>query len=341
MPHTESLPSLALVICALNEEKIIRQKMENCLALRYPQEKLRIVVISDGSTDATAAIVREYQDKGIELIDQPRRRGKIANLNAVLPARTEDILALSDANVLYAPDALLHLAERFQDPTVGCVSGRVILTGSAPELDQPTSSYYSVEWLLQEQASSIYAMAGADGAMYALRRQLFRRCPDDTIVEDFIIPMSVIRQGRRTVFEPRAIGWEQGPASLGEEFRRKVRIAAGCMQGLLRGNAWPTGAPLRFWFIFLSHKLLRWLSPVVGLTILLLSSLSAQQWISRAVVGGFLLMSSLALLRVATKRTHPLFSAPFYFLFGQVALGWGMLKGLAGQQTVLWAKEDR
>ena len=113
----ESLPSLALVICALNEEKIIRQKMENCLALRYPQEKLRIVVISDGSTDATAAIVREYQDKGIELIDQPRRRGKIANLNAVLPARTEDILALSDANVLYAPDALLHLAERFQDPT--------------------------------------------------------------------------------------------------------------------------------------------------------------------------------------------------------------------------------
>ena len=80
---------------------------------------------------------------------------------------------------------------------------------------------------------------------------------------------------------------------------------------------------------------------MVGLTILLLSSLSAQQWISRAVVGGFLLMSSLALLRVATKRTHPLFSAPFYFLFGQVALGWGMLKGLAGQQTVLWAKEDR
>ena len=229
----------------------------------------------------------------------------------------------------------------FEDPTVGCVSGRVILTGSAPELDQPTSSYYSVEWLLQEQASSIYAMAGADGAMYALRRQLFRRCPDDTIVEDFIIPMSVIRQGRRTVFEPRAIGWEQGPASLGEEFRRKVRIAAGCMQGLLRGNAWPTGAPLRFWFIFLSHKLLRWLSPVMGLMILLLSSLSAQQWISRAVVGGFLLMSSLALLRVATKRTHPLFSAPFYFLFGQVALGWGMLKGLAGQQTVLWAKEDR
>ena len=200
----ESLPSLALVICALNEEKIIRQKMENCLALRYPQGKLRIVVISDGSTDATAAIVREYQDKGIELIDQPRRRGKIANLNAVLPARTEDILALSDANVLYAPDALLHLAERFEDPTVGCVSGRVILTGSAPELDQPTSSYYSVEWLLQEQASSIYAMAGADGAMYALRRQLFRRCPDDTIVEDFIIPMSVIRQGMRTVF--RACG---------------------------------------------------------------------------------------------------------------------------------------
>jgi cellulose synthase/poly-beta-1,6-N-acetylglucosamine synthase-like glycosyltransferase len=184
-------------------------------------------------------------------------------------------------------------------------------------------------------------MAGADGAMYALRRQLFRPCPNDTIVEDFVIPMSVIRQARRTVFEPQAIGWEQGPASLGEEFRRKVRIAAGCVQGLLRGNAWPMGAPLRFWFIFLSHKLLRWMSPLIGLMILLLSSLSPRQRISQVVLGGFLLMSSLAFLRLATKRTHPLFSAPFYFLFGQVALGWGMLKGLAGQQTVLWVKEDR
>src|SRR5271157_3589456 len=220
---SESLPSVALVICALNEEKIIRQKIENSLALRYPQGKLKIVVVSDGSRDGTADIVRGFETHGIQLVERAVRRGKIANLNAVLPACTEDILVLSDANVIYDPDALLHLVSRFRDPSVGCVSGKVVLTDSAPELDQPTSNYYSIEWLLQEKSSSIYSMVGADGAMYALRRELFRPCPNDTIIEDFIIPMSVVRQGKRTVFEPKALGWERGPSGLGEEFRRKVR----------------------------------------------------------------------------------------------------------------------
>ncbi len=340
-PDPEVWPSVALVICALNEQRIIRRKMENCLALRYPRKKLSIVVISDGSTDTTASIVREFQHAGIELIEQPERRGKIANLNAVLPARKEDILALSDANVLYDGDALLHLVSRFRDPGVGCVSGKVVLTDSAPELDQPTSSYYSLEWLLQEQASAVYSMAGADGAMYALRRELFRPCPNDTIVEDFILPMSVVRQGKRIVFEPEALGWEQGPSSLAEEFRRKVRISAGCMQGLLRGGAWPVGAPLRFWFIFLSHKLLRWFSPVAGLAILALAWLWLEHRFAQAVAAGFVLLGSLAALRLLTRWGHPLVSAPFYFLFGQVALGWGLLKGLAGRQTVLWGKADR
>ena len=334
-------PSVALVICALNEQKIIRQKLENCLNLRYPKGKLSIVVVSDGSTDTTAVIVREYERHGIELIDQHTRRGKIANLNQVLPARSGEILVLSDANVLYEPDALMHLIPRFRDPEIGCVSGKVILTDSTPELDRPTADYYSIEWYLQEKSSAIYSMVGADGAMYAIRRELFQPCPNDTLIEDFIIPIAVIRKGKRTVFEPRAIGWEQGPSSLREEFRRKVRISAGSIQGVLRGNAWPVNAPLPFWFIFLSHKLLRWLSPVLGFLILILSSLTLGQLFSEFVVGGFLLMSSLALLRILTGWTHPLLSAPFYFLFGQTALAWGIVKGITGQQTVLWAKADR
>jgi biofilm PGA synthesis N-glycosyltransferase PgaC len=337
----DGLPSAVLVICALNEERIIRRKMENSLALRYPEGKLKIVVVSDGSTDRTVDVVREFQKQGIQLIEQPKRRGKIANLNAVLPTRKEAILVLSDANVMYDPDALLCLVARFRDPSVGCVSGKVILTDSAPELDQPTSDYYSIEWLLQEKSSDIYSMVGADGAMYALRRELFRPCPNDTIIEDFVIPMNVVRQGKRTVFEPEAVGWEQGPSSLREEFRRKVRIAAGCVQALVRGNAWPINAPARFWFIYISHKLLRWMSPLVGLLILVLASLSLDQRLSRIVAEGFLLMGSLAILRLLTGWKHPLVSAPFYFLFGQVALAWGMIKGLTGLQPVLWVKADR
>ena len=172
-------------------------------------------------------------------------------------------------------------------------------------------------------------MVGADGAMYALRRELFRPCPNDTIIEDFMIPMGVVRQGKRVVHEPEAVGWEKGPASRSEEFRRKVRIAAGSAQGLMRGNAWPPAhAPLRFWFIFLSHKLLRWLSPVVGVAVLVFALLAMQQTESRLVLAGFGAVSGLALIQLLTGWENPVVSAPFYFLFGQTALGWGLLKGL-------------
>ena len=335
------LPSVALVICALNEQKIIRQKVENSLALRYPTGKLSIVIVSDGSTDATADIVREYASSGIELIEQKSRRGKIANLNEILPARREDILVLSDANVIYDPDALVHLVSRFEDASVGGVSGKVILTEASPALGDPTRQYYSLEWFLQEKASEIYSMVGADGAMYALRRHLFRPCPNDTLIEDFVIPLGVVRQGGRVVFEPHAFGWEQGPASPGEEFRRKVRIAAGSAQALVRGNGWPRNAPVKFWFVFLSHKLSRWLSPVSGILILVLSVISYEQPLSRVVLAAFAAVSLLALLRWSTRWTNPVLTAPFYFLLGQVALIVGLLKGIMGQQTVLWVKENR
>jgi cellulose synthase/poly-beta-1,6-N-acetylglucosamine synthase-like glycosyltransferase len=334
-------PSVAMVICALNEQKVIDEKMKNCLALQYPSDRFRIIVVSDGSTDRTAGIVRGYGHTGIELIDVKKRRGKIANLNSVIPSLDEEIIVLSDANVMYQPDAILRLVDRFADPTVGCVSGKVILTDSAPALDGPTKGYYSLEWFLQEQASEIYSMVGADGAMYALRRALFQPCPNDTIIEDFVIPMGVVRQGKRVVYEPSAVAWEQGSTSLQEEFRRKVRIAAGSVQGLLRQNALPKNAPPRFWFVYLSHKLLRWLSPIAGLSVLVFSSLSIDQFLSQLVVGGFALMCGLALTRFVTGWTHPVLSGPFYFLFGQVALGFGLLKGMAGNQTVLWAKADR
>jgi len=340
-PEPRHWPTVALVICALNEQKIIRQKLENSRALRYPNQKLSLVFISDGSTDATADIIREYTASGVELIEHKTRRGKIANLNETLIARTEDILVLSDANVIYDRDAIGHLVANFDDPLIGGVSGKVILTDSAPVLGGPTQNYYSVEWLLQEKASDIYAMPGTDGAMYALRRELFRPCPNDTIIEDFVIAMQIVGLGRRMVFEPKALGWEQGAASLREEFRRKVRISAGAAQGLLRGNVWPRHVPLRFWFIFVSHKLLRWLSPVVGLWVLLVAGLTSGQVLSQLVLCGFAILSGLALLRWLTGSDHPLLSAPFYFLFGQIAMALGLAKGVLGQQTVLWMKADR
>jgi cellulose synthase/poly-beta-1,6-N-acetylglucosamine synthase-like glycosyltransferase len=338
----ETYPSVAMVICALNEERVIGQKVQNCLELQYPGNKLRIIVVSDGSTDGTVRVVRQYAASGIELIEQKHRRGKIANLNEVLPRLKEEVVVLSDANVMYRADAVMKLVARLRDPSVGCVSGKVILTESTPELDGPTGQYYSLEWYLQERSSAIYSMAGADGAMYALRRNLFRPCPGDTIIEDFVIPMGVVRQRKRVVHEPQAVGWEKGPATMREEFRRKVRIAAGVAQGLIRGNILPPfDAPPGFWFVFVSHKLLRWFSPLVGLAILCCALLTVHQPGAQIVLAGIGILFSLGLVQLLTRWGNPVVSAPFYFLFGQVALGWGLVKGFMGQQTVLWAKENR
>jgi biofilm PGA synthesis N-glycosyltransferase PgaC len=340
-PEPEQWPSLAMVVCALNERNIIRQKVENTLALDYPRDRLRLIFVSDGSTDGTTEILEEFAGRGIELIARPQRMGKISNLNEVVPRIAEEITVLSDANVLYNRDALKALAAPFADPSVGAVSGKVILQETTGDLEAGEQQYYSVEWKLQELASAIYSMAGADGAMYAFRTRLFQRCPPDTLIEDFVIPISFVRQGKRVLHQPAAIGWERGPESLGEEFRRRVRIAAGAAQALLRGNGWPVGAPLRFWFVWSSHKFLRWVSPLTGLAALA-AAVAVRGWLpGQIALWGFAAAALLALVRAITGWQARVLDVPFYFLFGQCAHLIGLVKGAAGRQSVLWEKASR
>ena len=334
------LPPVALIICALNEEKIIGAKLRNSLELDYPEDRLRIILVSDGSTDRTAEIAREFLPH-VELIERRERRGKIANLNDVIAGRTEEIVALSDANVIYDSQAVRRLVGHLSDPAVGAVSGKVVLVETTEEIEGAQENYYSLEWGMQERESGVHSMIGADGAMYAFRRKLFRPCPNDTLIEDFVIPMSIVRQGFRVVFEPGAIGWEEGVRGLEEEFRRKVRIAAGAAQALLRGNGWPLGAPWRYWILFASHKLLRWLSPVTALVTVALACVSPEAALSRAVLGAALLALAAAGLRAVTGWRNPVLDGAFYFVFGLVAQGWGLLRGFTGTQPVFWAKADR
>ncbi len=334
-------PTVAMAVCALNEQEVIRDKIENCLALTYRKDKLSLVFVSDGSEDKTAEIIRPYVSEGIELVERETRIGKPANLNRVLQDRTEDIFVLSDANVLYEPDALDRLVERFADPSVGAVSGRVFLTDTTQRLDQAEKHYYSLEWKLQSRAAEFYSMAGADGAMYAVRREMFRACPDDTLIDDFVIAVGVVRSGKRVVFEPAAIGWEKGPSSLKEEFRRKVRIAAGAAQSVLRGNGLPFGSTARMWFVFLSHKLLRWLSPFLLALTILVAALTWWCPLSITTLMAVVLLLAAAALKLVFGLSHPLINAAFYFVFAQVSTGLGLVKGIAGTQSVLWEKANR
>lgn len=340
-PPLPQPPSVAMVICALNEEQIIRQKLENCFLLEYPESRLTIYLVNDGSTDRTAAIAREFCPRGLQLIDRPQRRGKVANLNEVVATLTQEIVLLSDANVIYDLKAVSNLVARFADPTVGCVTGRVILVDSTDDIRAPEQRYYSLEWLLMERASGIYSMCGVDGAMYAFRRGLFEAFPDDTLIEDFVHGISIVGRGYRVVFEGSANAWEEGPKTLREEFRRKVRIAAGAAQALLRRNGVPRNAPPSFWFIWISHKFLRWVSPVVGLCVLLIAAMSCGNLFSQIVLIGFAVLLAASAFRWITGVSTLLLNAPFYFTFGQVAVALGLCKGFLGTQSVLWEKANR
>ncbi len=341
-PDPPEWPELALIICALNEARVIGAKIENSLALDYPAGRLKIVAVNDGSTDETAAIIRRYAERGIEIVDRPQRRGKVTNLNEVIAARPEPFIVLSDANVMYHPLALKRLMRRFSDPQVGCVSGKVALVNTTRDLNEGEGAYYSLEWMLQEQASRLWSMAGADGAMHAFRRELYRPSPPDTLIEDLVMPLQIVNQGYRVVMEPEARAVEQGPATPEEEFRRKVRIAAGAAQALLRGNGVPGGrAPARFWFIWVSHKLLRWFSPLLGLATLAAAALTAANPWSKAILAAGSLLGALAALRWATGWDSRPLNACFYFLFGQAAILRGLWRGATGRQSVLWAKANR
>lgn len=336
-----SAPEVAMVICALNEERVIRAKLENTFELEYPAGRLTPYLVNDGSTDGTASIGREFVSRGLQLIDREKRRGKVANLNEVIAGLRQEIVVLSDANVMYDRAAVRRLVARFADPAVGCVSGKVILTDTTDALKGSEEDYYSVEWMLQQKASDVYAMCGADGAMYAFRRKLFKPCPNDTIIEDFVLPMQIVRQGYRVVFECKALAWEQGVTSLQEEFKRKVRIAAGAAQALLRRNGTPANAPAGFWFVWISHKLLRWMSPLMWIAMIVLSVLAFGTWFGKIVLAATALLWLLAALRWMLGKGGTVLDAPFYFVFAQIAVAAGLWRGFRGTQTVLWEKANR
>lgn len=337
----DDLPPVTLIICAYNEERVIGAKMENCLKLEYPSGQLSVVVVNDGSSDGTADVVRRYIGRGIRLIDRPVRRGKVANLNEITPTAETPLVAFSDANVMYDPAAIRKLAAHFRDPEVGGATGRVILHDSPEPVRAAEAGYYSLEWAVHAGSSAIHSTAGCDGAMYMLRRELFLECPPDTLIEDFVQALAVVRQGRRMVFEPEALGWERGPQSLSEEYRRKVRIAAGAAQALMRGNGWPAGAPASFWLTWASHKLLRWLAPVTTLAALALAAATTGNVLSQTTLAGSGLLASLAALRILTGWRHPALEAPFYLLFGLAAGFEGLVRGASGGQEVLWNKPSR
>lgn len=264
--------SISVVLVVRNEAATLRRKLQNLFEMYYPSPAWKIIVVSDGSTDATNQVLNEYaQDPRLRAVINPLPRGKAAGLNAAIALSDSDILVFTDVRQIIEPTALALLAENFADPEVGCASGELMLGDpDSGESGAGVGVYWLIEKRIREMESDSGSVAGATGAFYAARRQLVSAIPADTILDDVLIPMRIVQQGFRVVFDARARAWDIADQGANREFARKVRTLTGNYQLVqLMPSVLGPRNPIRFEFI--SHKLLRLCVPFALLALLLAS----------------------------------------------------------------------
>ncbi len=261
--RAEFTPPVTIVIIAYNEEARIAQKLKNCLALDYPADCLNVLVASDGSTDDTSECVREFSARGVQLLDFPERRGKAACLNDALQACRTEYIVLTDVRQRVAPDAVRALLRNFSDEAVGAVSGEMVFENSRGSgFEKGVDAYWRYEKFIRHWEGVVDSVVGVTGALYALKKSCFRPIPDGTILDDVLIPMNVVLQGKRVVFEPLALVYDVPEVEAALESRRKKRTLAGNYQLLTLRPAILNPLRNRIWFQLVSHKLARLTAPL-------------------------------------------------------------------------------
>jgi cellulose synthase/poly-beta-1,6-N-acetylglucosamine synthase-like glycosyltransferase len=341
----EIRPRVTLIIPAYNECKVIREKIENSLAIDYPAGQLEIIVASDGSEDGTNDIVREYESRSVRLLAFTPRGGKISVLNRAIPAAAGEIVVLCDANVMFLPDALTRLVRHFADPMVGAVTGDVRIKSEDAPFGEGEGLYYKYERFIQLTESDLGSTVTVDGGMYAIRKELFQPLPADTILDDFIIGMNAALAGRRVLYDPSAVATENATMDVRQEFRRKVRIVAGGFRELLRGQGVPSPLRPQLFWSYVSHKVLRWLVPWLLLVILAVnialvcqpSPAAVALLLAQVVFYGCALVS----LTRPNGRWPAVVGIPFYFCMVNTAAWFGSLRGVTGIERVTWKKAER
>jgi len=332
------VPSVSLLIPAFNEEARLLQKISNLREMDYPPGKVQIVFVSDGSSDGTNEILKGVGDSNIEAIFLSRRSGKAAALNqAVLHARHE-ILAFSDASTLFASDTLRKLSRHFSDGRVGAVCGALKFQATA-ESQQTEGVYWKYESMIRLMETRLGATLTASGAAYALRRCAYIPLAPGTVLDDFVIPMNARKAGYRVLYDPEAIATDYAPESIKGEFTRRVRLATGSFASLMFLLRVPMGAFGRFAFV--SHKLLRWILPLI-LCSLLISNIALLRYSGYVLFGvmqlifyvwagfGFLFRERIRNVRFALLA--------YFLLVMNVAFLVGMFRCLTKREEGVWQR---
>ena len=340
----DELPQVSVVISAFNEAAEIERTIRNKLAQDYPADRLDVLVVSDGSTDGTDDIVRRLvaESSGrVRLHRQEPRQGKTQALNAALREVSAELVVFSDANSLYAPDAVRALVRNFADPSVGYVTGQMVYTNPDDSaIGEGSGSYMSYENRLRAAETRLGSIVGVDGGVDAIRRSCYAPMRADQL-PDFVLPLSVVEQGFRVVYEPQARVYEAALSNPEAEFRMRVRVSLRALWALWdkRSLLNPLRWPLFAWQLW-SHKVLRYLAFVPLALLLAFNVLVAGEHPAYlAFLALQLAMYGVAAMGHLLRRSSSgssLLLTPYYFVLLNVACGVACWKFLRGEKMVLW-----
>jgi biofilm PGA synthesis N-glycosyltransferase PgaC len=346
--NDENLPEVTLLIAAYNEEQFIEEKIKNTLSLDYPTQKLKVFFVTDGSTDNTPSIIERYPQ--ISLFHESQRKGKIHAVNRVMKFVKTPIVIFSDANTDLNREAIKNIVRHYQFENVGGVAGEKRIFKKAEDNASGAGEglYWKYESFLKRKDSDVYSVVGAAGELFSIRTELFEEPAENIIIEDFYLSLSICSKGYRFIYEPDAYATETASASVGEEWKRKVRISAGGFQAIAKLKHLLN--PFKYGilsFQYVSHRVLRWTLAPLFLPVILLCNI----WLAMAglalyqlaLLGQFVfyVLAFLGYLNRDKKISVKGFFVPYYFCVMNLSVYAGFWRYLNGKQSVVWEKSQR
>lgn len=342
----EELPTVTLFVAAYNEMAYLKEKVDNFKSLDYPEEKVQILFVTDGSDDGSEEFLASLPD--VEVQHVSARGGKIGALNRGFQFVKNEIIIYSDANTTLNNAALKNIVRHFKNESVGCVAGekRIIQKEGDNASGAGEGLYWKYESFLKKLDSDFYSAVGAAGELFAIRKSLHQEVEADTLLDDFIISMRIAAQGMQIVYESEAYAQELPTANVEEELKRKVRISAGGLQSVARLkhllNVFKYG---RLSFMYISHRVFRWVLCPLALLLLIgiNASLLGEPVYNLLFVGQvtFYTLAILGYVNRFNKTQRKMYLVPFYFAFMNWSVFMGAFRQLKGAQSVLWEKSVR